>query len=147
RWARAGTGETQAQMAQDVGARLGIQQANSPLLVANVQARVHTRCGAVSQTEEGLCRAQHEFTRAEADPAGWLTKVIDEAELHAMTGYAYSYLAEHDRSFADRAVEEVSIAIRLRDPPAHPRFAVRPDHAGAQHLPHRRHRSGQHPRR
>ena len=95
------------------------QQASSPLLVANVQlqqARVHGRRGDIPQTEEALRRAQHEFSRAEPDPASWLVKIIDKAELHAMTGYAYSYLAEHDRSFADRAVEEVSSARRLRDP-------------------------------
>ena len=47
------------------------QQANSPLMVANVQfqqARVHARRGDVSQTEEVLRRTQHEFFRAEADP-------------------------------------------------------------------------------
>lgn len=100
-------------------AMLPAQQASSARMVANLQlnqARVHARQGDIQRAEEALRGARHEFSRAEADPASWLANVLDEAELHAMTSDAYSYLAEHNRSFADRAIEEMATAMRLRDP-------------------------------
>ncbi|MGF1432370.1 DNA-binding protein NsdB [Kitasatospora sp. LaBMicrA B282] len=83
-------------------------------MLNTVEAWAEASLGHGERVARLLGEAEEEFLKGSAEPQPVWMQTFNEAELHGMQALVYRTLAEHDPRAAERSVEHVRAAIRLR---------------------------------